>query len=363
MHKCVCERGLWVESRAGSCLHPHPQGPPYPRGGAAFPSQGAPRVQSCSRGSRRRTWGRTRGLGFGAEPPGAAWLWMPLRAPSSGGRPGLRDRLQWLHLPERRGLGRPEAVDLGLGLGARVAGGLALGSTVQVTCRDVLGWYLSGGARGGGDRGSWHLRCSGPWPGWGFWPEDQGPWGGGLTEPEAPKGICLPSPLVPESSWSVPHRRGWLCLVPQQAAAIWALEGEAGPGCGLLDWRLCCRCGCAGALVGGLERLGSPSVRPAETCVHLQGHLQSRMVADIQAVVGQLHWHPQTSHPAAPGKGTAGLGEGALGQEPVASQWAGRAPWGWTGGAGRAPGPLRRVCPASSMPASPHCCLIMDILF
>ena len=150
-----------------------------------------------------------------------------------------------------------------------------------------------------------------------YW--DQGPWGGVLTEPEAPKGICLPSPLVPESSWSVPHRRGWLCLVPQQAAAIWALESGAGPGCGLPDWRLCCRCGCAGALVGGLERLGSPSVRPAETCIHVQGHLQSRMVADTQAVVGQLHWHPQTSHPGGsweghcwPRGGCPGTGAGGL---------------------------------------------------
>lgn len=55
--------------------------------------------------------------------------------------------------------------------------------------------------------------------------------------------------------------------------------------------------------------LGSPSVRPAEACVLLQGHAQSATVTDTQAVVGQLHWHPPDSPSwGLPGKARLALG-------------------------------------------------------
>lgn len=110
---CVCG---WRPEQAAVCT-PIPRAPCAPEEGPLSHLRGP-------RGCIPPPWRQAEelagawGPGFGAEPPGAAWLWTPLRAPGSGGRSGLHAGLLWLHLPERRGPGHPEAADLGLGLGA-----------------------------------------------------------------------------------------------------------------------------------------------------------------------------------------------------------------------------------------------------
>ncbi|CAI9158249.1 unnamed protein product [Rangifer tarandus platyrhynchus] len=92
---------VWVEIRAGSCLYPHPQGPPYPRGGAAFPSQGAPRAQSCPVAAGRGA-GRGDPPGFGAEPPGGCLAVDARQGPRLRRQVCLCAHLQRLDLPKRR---------------------------------------------------------------------------------------------------------------------------------------------------------------------------------------------------------------------------------------------------------------------
>lgn len=145
-----------------------------------------------------------------------------------------------------------------------------------------------------------------------------------MTEPEARKGVCLPSPLAPESSWSVPRRRGWLCLVPQQAAAIWALEGGAGPGRGLLDRRPCCGCGRAWALVDDLELVWaaprSDQQRPVSTyraTCRAERSLMHRLYGPEAAGIPRLPYpggsRERHSWPQGGGPGT-GAGGLAVGQ-------------------------------------------------
>lgn len=79
VHKCVCKCACVGGDQSRQLSAPHPQGPLCPRGGAAFPSQGAPRVHPAPRRKAEELAGAW-GPGFGAEPPGA---------PGCGRRSGL----------------------------------------------------------------------------------------------------------------------------------------------------------------------------------------------------------------------------------------------------------------------------------
>ena len=119
---------------------------------------------------------------------------------------------------------------------------------------------------------------------------------------------------------------------------------EQGQDVGFRSPRLCCgfdACGWPGA------DLSSPLVRRAETCVRLQGHLQSGTAADTLAGCTGT---PDIPTPGASGRGTAGPGEGVLGQEPRAlAVGRGRTLRGRTGGVAVPLRLLRWAHPIASM--------------